>query len=89
MNSFEVRGAGSVALRAWRLWTRAPRATPLLTRAPVSSSDSTDKSAAVLRALDAGELVIVYDSESESCNILPPDTADEVAAHQKSLEDEP
>jgi uncharacterized protein YheU (UPF0270 family) len=32
-----------------------------------------DKSSAVIRLLERGELVLVYDSDSESCNLVTPD----------------
>ena len=33
-----------------------------------------DKKAAVVRQLDRGDVVVVFDSESETCNIVPKDT---------------
>jgi uncharacterized protein YheU (UPF0270 family) len=41
-----------------------------VTRDGTNLDEATDKAAAVRTALDAGELVIVYDAEAESCNIL-------------------
>jgi uncharacterized protein YheU (UPF0270 family) len=36
-------------------------------------SDASTKVAAVRTALDRGELVLVYDADTDSCNIVPPD----------------
>ena len=44
-----------------------------VTRDGTNLEEATEKAAAVRAALDAGELVIVYDAEAESCNILPAD----------------
>jgi uncharacterized protein YheU (UPF0270 family) len=44
-----------------------------VTRDGTNLEEATEKAAAVRGALDAGELVIVYDAETESCNILPAD----------------
>ena len=41
-------------------------------------NDASTKSAQVARALDCGELVLVYDSETESCNLLPADEVPDV-----------
>ena len=47
-----------------------------VTRDGTEASDAPDKSVAVRRALDAGELVLVYDPDADSCNILTPDAAE-------------
>jgi uncharacterized protein YheU (UPF0270 family) len=44
-----------------------------VTRDGTEHTDAATKAAAVLARLDRGELVLVYDAESESCNILPAD----------------
>jgi len=44
-----------------------------VTRDGTELSEVSDKSAAVLAQLDRGELILIYDPESESCNILPSD----------------
>jgi len=44
-----------------------------VTRDGTNLEEATEKAAAVRAALDAGELVIVYDAETETCNILPAD----------------
>lgn len=44
-----------------------------VTRDGTEQTDATTKVASVLRRLDSGELVLVYDSEDESCNIVQPD----------------
>ena len=36
-------------------------------------TDASVKAAQVSAALDRGELVLVFDAETESCNLLPPD----------------
>ena len=57
-----------------------------VTRDGTESSDAPDKSAAVRRALDAGELVLVYDPEADICNILTPDAAHDAAVTTDSQE---
>ena len=49
-----------------------------VTRDGTELSDADAKRVSVLAALDRGDLVLVFDTESESCNILPVDalTAD-------------
>lgn len=42
-----------------------------VTRDGTELSDGHVKIAAVRQALDRGDLVLVYDSETESCNIVP------------------
>jgi uncharacterized protein YheU (UPF0270 family) len=44
-----------------------------VTRDGTELTDATGKVASVLAALDRGELVLVYDSEADSCNIMPAD----------------
>jgi len=44
-----------------------------VTRDGTELSDSEAKIAAVRKALDRGEIVIVYDPDTESCNIVPSD----------------
>ncbi len=41
----------------------------------------------VRRALEAGELVVVFDAEAESCNLLPPDEVDAVERQQQVVTD--
>ena len=36
-------------------------------------TDTSDKSAQVLRLLKIGELVLVFDPDSESCNLISPE----------------
>ena len=45
-----------------------------VTRDGTETSKATTKATAVRGALDRGELIIVYDAETESCNILPAET---------------
>ena len=59
-----------------------------VTRDGTESSDAPDKSAKVQRALDAGELVLVYDHEADSCNILTPDAAHAVVVTTDPLEND-
>ena len=47
-----------------------------VTRDGTELSDSEAKIAAVRRGLDRGEIVIVYDPDTESCNIVPSDFPD-------------
>jgi len=44
-----------------------------VTRDGTEQTDATAKVASVLRCLDSGELILVYDPEDESCNIVQPD----------------
>ena len=44
-----------------------------VTRDGTEQTDAATKVASVLRCLDSGELVLVYDPEDESCNIVQPD----------------
>ena len=46
-----------------------------VTRDGTEFSESADKAAAVRSALERGELVLVFDPQSESCNLLSPDEA--------------
>jgi uncharacterized protein YheU (UPF0270 family) len=47
-----------------------------VTRDGTDLSDSEAKIAKVRQGLDRGELVIVFDPETESCNIVPSDWPD-------------
>ncbi|MCP3979211.1 MAG: YheU family protein [bacterium] len=47
-----------------------------VTRDGTEHTDAELKVEHVLRALDRGDLVLVYDSDSETCNILQPDQID-------------
>lgn len=51
-----------------------------VTRDGTELGEVTDKSEVVARLLDRGELVLVYDSLSESCNII---TRDQWSAERK------
>jgi uncharacterized protein YheU (UPF0270 family) len=44
-----------------------------VTRDGTEQTDAAVKAASVLRRLESGELSLVYDPESESCNIVPSD----------------
>ena len=44
-----------------------------VSRDGTESTDASVKAAQVSAALDRGELVLVFDAEAESCNLLPPD----------------
>ena len=44
-----------------------------VTRDGTELSEASAKTGQVLAALDRGEIVLVYDPEAESCNILPAD----------------
>ena len=44
-----------------------------VTRDGTELSEASTKVAAVRRGLDLGSLVLVYDPDAESCNILPAD----------------
>jgi len=44
-----------------------------VTRDGTELSDAPSKTASVLGSLDRGELVLVYDAEADSCNIMPAD----------------
>lgn len=57
-----------------------------VTRDGTELSEAADKAAAVRRALEAGEAVIVYDVDSETCNILP---ADEVPPAEPEIDPDP
>jgi uncharacterized protein YheU (UPF0270 family) len=46
-----------------------------VTRDGTELSDATTKAAAIRRGLECGELAIVYDTTTDSCNILPRDEA--------------
>ena len=45
-----------------------------------------DKSKAVIRLLERGELVLVYDPDSESCNLISPDQLSAVPPDTPSLD---
>ena len=57
-----------------------------VTRDGTELGEVTDKSDAVVRLLDRGELVLVYDPESESCNIITPDRSSSVRNEPKGGE---
>lgn len=42
-----------------------------VTRDGTEPGDAVDKSQTVLRLLEEGELLLVFDPDSESCNIIP------------------
>jgi uncharacterized protein YheU (UPF0270 family) len=44
-----------------------------VTRDGTELTDAAPKRHAVMQALESGKLVLAYDSESDSCNILDPD----------------
>ena len=44
-----------------------------VSRDGTESTDASVKAAQVTAALDRGELVLVFDEATESCNLLPPD----------------
>jgi uncharacterized protein YheU (UPF0270 family) len=44
-----------------------------VTRDGTEQTDAATKVASVLRCLDSGELVLVFDPEDDSCNIVQPD----------------
>lgn len=52
-----------------------------VTRDGTELGDATDKANAVIRLLEHGELVLVYDPSAESCNIL---TRDQLANREGS-----
>jgi uncharacterized protein YheU (UPF0270 family) len=54
-----------------------------VTRDGTELTEASVKIESVRRRLDRGDLVLVYDAEHESCNILP---ADEAAARMESAE---
>ena len=60
-----------------------------VTRDGTELTDATSKTEAVLRALDRGELVLVYDPESCTCNIVPVDqvTDSDPSEHTVELDD--
>ena len=56
-----------------------------VTRDGTELTDAEEKAAQVRRALERGELLLVYDAATESCNILPADEAPD-ASPQPELE---
>jgi uncharacterized protein YheU (UPF0270 family) len=44
-----------------------------VTRDGTEMNDASTKAATVRKGLDRGDLLVVYDPESESCNIVPAD----------------
>lgn len=48
-----------------------------VTRDGTELSEASVKTAAVRRGLDLGTLVLVYDPDADSCNILPADQLDD------------
>jgi uncharacterized protein YheU (UPF0270 family) len=57
-----------------------------VTRDGTEFGEVTGKSEAVVRLLDRGELVLVYDPGSESCNIITPDQSSSVRNEPKGGE---
>ena len=54
-----------------------------VTRDGTETTDAGTKAATVRRALESGELVVVYDLEAQTCNIVPAEEA-ECAAEEAS-----
>jgi uncharacterized protein YheU (UPF0270 family) len=49
-----------------------------VTRDGTEMSDASAKAAIVRKGLDRGDLLVVYDPKSESCNIVPADNTTEI-----------
>jgi len=55
-----------------------------VTRDGTELSEASAKAAAVRRGLDLGTLVLVYDPDADSCNILPADQLDDTVEAPES-----